>query len=35
MTASGKIRKRDIVDWIAEGRVTPQPIRFEAKRASA
>jgi hypothetical protein len=27
--------KRAIVDWIKEGRVTPEPIRFEAKRASA
>jgi len=24
--------KRAIVDWIAAGRVTPQPVRFEAKR---
>ena len=27
--------KRAIVDWIKEGRVTPEPVRFEAKRASA
>jgi acyl-CoA synthetase (AMP-forming)/AMP-acid ligase II len=35
LTANGKLRKRDIVDWIAQGRVTPQPVRFQAKRASA
>ena len=35
LTPNGKMRKRDLVDWIAQGRVTPQPIRFEAKRASA
>jgi acyl-CoA synthetase len=35
LTANGKIRKRDIVDWIAQGRVTPVPVRFEPKRASA
>jgi len=35
LTANGKLRKREIVDWIAQGRVTPQPVRFEGKRASA
>ena len=35
LTANGKLKKRDIADWIAQGRVTPQPVRFEAKRASA
>jgi acyl-CoA synthetase len=35
LTPNGKLHKRDLVDWIAQGRVTPQPIRFEAKRASA
>src|SRR5262249_61968849 len=27
LTASGKMRKRDIVDWIADGRVRPTNIR--------
>jgi acyl-CoA synthetase len=31
LTASGKMRKRDVVDWIADGSVKPQPIRFQAK----
>jgi acyl-CoA synthetase (AMP-forming)/AMP-acid ligase II len=31
LTASGKIRKRDVADWIAEGRVSPQAVRFQAK----
>jgi acyl-CoA synthetase (AMP-forming)/AMP-acid ligase II len=31
LTASGKIRKRDVVDWIAEGRVRPTAIRRQAK----
>jgi acyl-CoA synthetase len=34
LTPNGKMLKRAIVDWIKEGRVTPEPIRFEAKRAS-
>jgi acyl-CoA synthetase (AMP-forming)/AMP-acid ligase II len=35
LTPNGKMLKRAIVDWIKEGRVTPEPIRFEANRASA
>ena len=40
VTPNGKMLKRAIVDWIKDGRVTPEPIRFEAsardtKRASA
>jgi len=31
LTASGKVRKRDVADWIAEGRVKPEPVRFRAK----
>jgi acyl-CoA synthetase len=27
LTPSGKMRKRDIVDWIAEGRAVPEPVR--------
>jgi acyl-CoA synthetase len=30
LTPSGKIRKRDIVDWIAQGRVAPTPVRGPA-----
>jgi acyl-CoA synthetase len=30
LTPSGKIRKRDIADWIAQGRVTPAPVRWRA-----
>jgi acyl-CoA synthetase len=35
LTPNGKMLKRAIVDWIKEGKITPEPIRFEAKRASA
>lgn len=31
LTASGKVRKRDVADWIAEGRVKPEAVRFQAK----
>jgi acyl-CoA synthetase len=31
LTPSGKMRKRDVVDWIAEGRVKPEAIRYQAK----
>jgi acyl-CoA synthetase len=31
LTASGKVRKRDVVDWIADGSVKPTPIRWQAK----
>jgi acyl-CoA synthetase (AMP-forming)/AMP-acid ligase II len=31
LTASGKVRKRDVADWIAAGRVTPTPVRWQAK----
>lgn len=31
LTASGKVRKRDIVDWITEGRATPAAIRWQAQ----
>jgi acyl-CoA synthetase (AMP-forming)/AMP-acid ligase II len=30
LTASGKVRKRDIVDWIAEGRAKPVAIRRQS-----
>ena len=35
LTPNGKMLKRAIVDWIRDGSVTPEPVRFEAKRASA
>jgi acyl-CoA synthetase len=35
LTPNGKMLKRAIVDWIKEGRIKPEPIRFETKRASA
>ena len=35
LTPNGKMLKRAIVDWIKDGRVAPQPVRFEGKRASA
>jgi acyl-CoA synthetase len=31
LTPSGKMRKRDVVDWIADGSAKPHPIRFQAK----
>jgi acyl-CoA synthetase len=34
LTPSGKIRKRDIVDWIAQGRVAPTPVRGPARNAA-
>jgi acyl-CoA synthetase (AMP-forming)/AMP-acid ligase II len=33
LTPNGKMLKRAIVDWIADGRVTPEPIRFVAARS--
>ena len=35
LTPNGKMLKRAIVDWIKDGTLKPEPIRFEAKRASA
>ena len=35
LTPNGKMLKRAIVDWIKDGTVKPEPVRFEAKRASA
>jgi len=29
LTASGKVRKRDIVEWIADGRAKPTTIRWQ------
>jgi len=35
LTPNGKMLKRAITDWIKDGKVKPEPVRFEAKRASA
>jgi acyl-CoA synthetase (AMP-forming)/AMP-acid ligase II len=35
LTPNGKIRKRDILDWIAQGRIRPEPVRWQAKQATA
>jgi acyl-CoA synthetase len=32
LTPNGKMLKRAIVDWIEDGRVTPEPVRFEGRR---
>jgi acyl-CoA synthetase len=29
LTASGKVRKREVIDWIAEGRAKPVAIRWQ------
>jgi acyl-CoA synthetase len=34
LTPNGKMLKRAIVDWIEDGLVTPEPVRFEGRRAS-
>ena len=33
LTASGKVRKLDIIDWIADGRAKPTPIHWHSKSA--
>jgi acyl-CoA synthetase (AMP-forming)/AMP-acid ligase II len=35
LTPNGKMLKRAIVDWIKDGKVVPEPVRFDAKRQSA
>jgi acyl-CoA synthetase len=32
LTPSGKMRKRDIVEWIGQGRAVPEPIRWQPKQ---
>jgi acyl-CoA synthetase len=34
LTPSGKMRKRDIVDWIAEGRAVPEPVRASTAKTA-
>jgi acyl-CoA synthetase len=31
LTPNGKMRKRDLVAWVAEGRLTPQPVRWRER----
>jgi acyl-CoA synthetase len=33
LTPSGKILKRELVEWVKSGRITPQPVRFQAEKA--
>jgi acyl-CoA synthetase (AMP-forming)/AMP-acid ligase II len=35
LTPNGKMHKRTITDWIKDGRVTPEPIRFERKQRAS
>jgi acyl-CoA synthetase len=35
LTPNGKMLKRAIVDWIRDGKVKPEPVRFEGRRARA
>jgi len=32
LTASGKVLKRELVEWVKGGRVTPEPVRYEAPK---
>ena len=32
LTASGKILKRELMRWVAEGQVQPQPVQFSGAR---
>ena len=32
LTASGKILKRELVEWTKAGRITPEPVRFKAEK---
>jgi acyl-CoA synthetase len=34
LTPSGKMRKRDIVDWIADGRAVPEPVRAKTGKSA-
>ena len=34
LTPSGKMRKRDIVDWIAQGRAVPEPVRASGAKTA-
>lgn len=35
LTASGKILKRELVQWVKAGRITPAPVRWSAPKADA
>src|SRR5712671_1883939 len=34
LTASGKLLKRELMQWVAEGRVRPLPVRFRSRSAA-
>jgi acyl-CoA synthetase len=34
LTASGKLLKRELVQWVAEGRVRPLPVRLRSQSAA-
>jgi acyl-CoA synthetase len=34
LTASGKIVKRELMRWVTEGRVQPQPVRLKSPAAA-
>jgi acyl-CoA synthetase len=35
LTASGKILKRELVQWVASGRLQPEPVRYRAPATAA
>jgi acyl-CoA synthetase len=35
LTPSGKVRKRDLVEWIEQGQVSPAPVRWEQTRQAS
>jgi acyl-CoA synthetase (AMP-forming)/AMP-acid ligase II len=35
LTPSGKMRKRDLLEWIEQGRLSPMPIRWQSKRQAS
>jgi acyl-CoA synthetase len=35
LTASGKVLKRELAAWAREGRIAPEPCRFEAPPVAA
>lgn len=35
MTASGKVLKRELVEWVRRGRLRPVPVRYQAAKESA
>jgi acyl-CoA synthetase len=33
LTASGKILKRELVEWVKSGRIAPEPVRWEERKS--